>query len=414
MMDRIYSIRIIREEAQALPAFYLKEFSMFCGIYVREYIYGTDETDKTDNQQVDLNIKLAEQGGASQLDAKKEIDISNLVRNFIDLYVEKLRSEYWNTIYDLFQKRLTTLLDLALLKEISVLSDIFSKYDYAYQNYVTHLFLNQLDINRKKKILNNYIDCFNDLFEKTEQLESEKYPYLKFAYLNCSRKINRLCDAINLQRIFDDKIIMEEAHKLSSKYNGFSMGNVLAGLIGLSNRKYWSLGEEYMRKALNAEKKQEHSAFMYYSLGHFYEINQDNRLMAYKQYQTMLDIAPHSYRAIFKRACYLYYQSEKNQACDKFIEVYKQMLGKKDANWMQPLEMEYYYKCVGLLSNSIFQEIAQERQIKIGENEMNEALDSVFTESKFVQALFKDDIQNLHQCFKTKMKSHTFITTLRI
>ena len=37
-MERIYSARIIRREDQVVQGIYVKEFFMFCGIYVSEFI----------------------------------------------------------------------------------------------------------------------------------------------------------------------------------------------------------------------------------------------------------------------------------------------------------------------------------------------------------------------------------------
>lgn len=58
-MERIYSARIIRREDQVVQGIYVKEFFMFCGIYVSEFI---EEYDKISDDQdfVDFNIIMNE------------------------------------------------------------------------------------------------------------------------------------------------------------------------------------------------------------------------------------------------------------------------------------------------------------------------------------------------------------------
>jgi hypothetical protein len=37
-MENLYSVRIIRRENQVVSGVYIKEFWMFCGVYVNEFI----------------------------------------------------------------------------------------------------------------------------------------------------------------------------------------------------------------------------------------------------------------------------------------------------------------------------------------------------------------------------------------
>lgn len=79
-MENLYSVRIIRRENQAVEGEYIKQFWMFCGVYVREFILEYAE-EMRDTQEVDCNIFLTEKGTGNSdvlndLQAKKEIYIN--------------------------------------------------------------------------------------------------------------------------------------------------------------------------------------------------------------------------------------------------------------------------------------------------------------------------------------------------
>ena len=59
------------------------------------------------------------------------------------------------------------------------------------------------------------------------------------------------------------------------------MGNVLAGLVGLSRRKFWNQGQLYMEEVLDKEGDNKYSAFVYYALAHFLEVEEQEEEEAY-------------------------------------------------------------------------------------------------------------------------------------
>ena len=58
-MENLYSVRIIRRENQVVSGVYIKEFWMFCGVYVNEFIIEQDKV-SGDNDEVTCNIILQE------------------------------------------------------------------------------------------------------------------------------------------------------------------------------------------------------------------------------------------------------------------------------------------------------------------------------------------------------------------
>ena len=56
-MENLYSVRIIRRENQVVSGVYIKEFWMFCGVYVNEFIIEQDKV-SGDKDKVTCNIIL--------------------------------------------------------------------------------------------------------------------------------------------------------------------------------------------------------------------------------------------------------------------------------------------------------------------------------------------------------------------
>lgn len=91
---------------------------------------------------------------------------------------------------------------------------------------------------------------------------------------------------------------MRVAHQLSVEDKAFSMGNVLAGLVGLNRRKFSNQGQLYMQEALDKEGNNKYSAFVYYALAHFIEVEEQDEQEAWKLYHHMGKIAPQNYRML--------------------------------------------------------------------------------------------------------------------
>lgn len=179
------------------------------------------------------------------------------------------------------------------------------------------MFLDQFSDDMKLMQIDILNGCMDMIYTEGAKLKGSSYR--KFAYLNCMRKINRICLSKETRRIFDDGIIMKVAHQLSVEDEAFSMGNVLASLVGLSRRKFWNQGQLYMQEVLDKEGDNKYSAFVYYALAHFLEVEEKDEQEAWKLYHHMGKIAPQSYRMLFKRATELFHQKKSPDWCNEFF-----------------------------------------------------------------------------------------------
>lgn len=401
-MRNLYSVRIIRKESQAVQAVYIEEFWKFCGVYTSEFITEYAGTIQ-DTDLVDCNIILDEDAAyLSKLKTRFSVMFSDLQR-YSDLSGRdkrkrlgwKIERELLSKIAELFEW------DKACIQDFKKICRAFVRSDFAYNNYLTHLFLDQFS-DEQIEILNN---CMAMIYEAGTTLKG--IPHRKFAYLNCARKINRICFSEKQRRVFDDELVMKVVHQLSVEDEAFSMGNVLAGLVGLSRRKFWNQGQLYMREALDKEGDNKYSAFAYYALAHFLEVEEKDEQEAWKLYHHMGEIAPQSYRMLFKRATELFHQKKSPDWCNEFFQIYKLMKEKEAKSWIQPLELEYYYKCAKIL-NRIPTDISEGIGIKhIEEKDIEEIKSDKFINSNFMKNfIFDNNLRAIYiKYFQAKMET---------
>ncbi len=353
-IGKIYSIRIIRNQNQAIEGEYIKQFLIFCGVYVREFILEY-EKESSDIQEVDCNIFLAEtaatedQMATNKFCAKQEIEINVRYNDCNGSGIEKRR----NYGQQIKQQLLKIFPDMQ--NDMMKVYDAFVNNDMAYINYICHLYLYQFDLsdnrlkkNKKEQIIDKYMQCLKEIFKPGEKFEGSVYK--KFAYLNCGRKINKICRANRQLPYVNVKTIMEEAKLLSKEDIRFSMGNVLAGLSGITDYEQRPEAEKCLYQALTQEKIQKHSTFILYRLGHYYEADRHDWPIGWELYRKIGTISPNDYRYIFKYGYKKIHEERYEEVKDIFTKIYNEMKKRAETNWISPLEMEYYYKCAKILS----------------------------------------------------------------
>lgn len=416
-MEKLYSVRIIRQEDQAVGSEYIKQFWMFCGVYVREFILEYAEEMK-DDQEVDCNIFLTEENMKEcnlldTLRAKKEIYIH--IDDTCDLSTKEKRKTFGVDIKQQLLGEITELED-----DINEVYDIFVKYDVAYTNYVTHLYLYQFDLegvntkgklakNQKEKCMEKYKHCLKDLYKSGDGFTGSSYK--KFAYLNCGRKINRINRANRQRPFFNVGAIVREAHQLSNDDVRFSMGNVLAGLTGLTEYETERDAETYLHSAMNQESGQRHSAFIYYCLGHYYEQERHDWDMGWEEYQKMGSVVTScNYRFNFKYGCKEFREGNYQRAWEIFESIYNIMETRMKGGWIQPLEMEYYYKCASILNEiqNIPDICIMTKTVYLTEVQVYAILETCLENSKFVTGFIgSSNRKQVQGYYKYKMQGHT-------
>lgn len=366
-MAKIYSIRIIRKENQATEGEYVKQFLMFCGVYIREAILEYENENKTFNcQEVDCNIFLTEldrkprlqhgktTGGLSDVNAlgttvpadrfraKKNIKINARYNDCAGSGSIKRKN---------FGKQIKQQLLSAFTEDksdITKIYDAFINNDIAYLNYFCHLYLYQFDKKTKEHIIEKYTKCLKGIYKPKEKFNGSVYK--KFAYLNCGRKINKICQANRQLPYANVETIMKEAKSLSEKDAKFSIGNVLAGLSGIADYNQEREAERCLYQVLKQENGQKHSTFVLYMVGQHYEKNKHDWPMAWELYKKMGNISLNDYRYMYKCGCKAIREENYAEAQNIFTKIYSEMKKRSQNGWISLLEMEYYYKCAKILT----------------------------------------------------------------
>ena len=378
-MEAIRSVRITRSENQVVAATYLKEFFIFSGVYVSEKILNRVNNSRNRNNDK-IRLICNDKGSPTY------------IKNNMDLMNENKRQKFGN-------EALIKGISARLGEEFQILSEIFIKRDCAYKNYFGRLYFKQMEKEEGKNLAEFYKDCFEDLYKESES--HSDYLHLKFAYLNCARKSNEVYDACNIQTLFDEKKLIEKAKSLLEQ--DFFMAKVLIGEIGLSLRILWDEGEVYLKEAMQDEEKKEYSSFIYYRLGHFYEIEKEDLNKAEKIYLKIKEFEPKNYRMLFKLGWISYYTNELDNAVKYFEQVYN--LVEEKGMYIQPVEMEYKWKCAFILANS---KLLKERVKDIGKykKELNEVdLKNEFIKNDFFISRFvvDKDREKFYKYFEKKI-----------
>lgn len=404
-MGILHSVRIIRRENQAVPAAYIKEFWMLCGVYVREYIVEYAE-DMVDDQKVSYNIILTDAVDCNKLEADitTKIDLTDNE----DLSGKNKRMIFGKKIENQLLPDIDTAADL---KKVYA---AFVNCDYAFLDYTTHLFVTQFSSEKKLQRINEFIKLMGQIYLDGSKFSGSRYK--KFSYLNIGRKINRIAREGSLRLYLNTKRLVEEAHRLNYDKN-FSIGDVLAGLAGVAERETERDARIYLHNAMVDEQGQRHQVFLCYALGHYYEVDKKDFHRAWIMYDEMRNVAfRNNYRLEFKIACRLYYEETYKDACEKFYQLYQHLEKKVESGWIQPLELEYFYKCARILT-----EMPREYRGYIGEEEYAKIkspdiiANEDFENSKFNNDFFdKKELAELKTYFKSAMEGHRFRQIVRI
>lgn len=120
----IYTVRVIRNEQQAVQGLYIKEFWMLCGVYVREYIAEQMEA-ISDVQCVDYNIFLTTRTKTNSLKAKSSTIIN--VDGYDDLSSKDKRTAFGKSIKNVLLQNIADAND-----DIFKVYDAFVAGDYAF------------------------------------------------------------------------------------------------------------------------------------------------------------------------------------------------------------------------------------------------------------------------------------------
>lgn len=399
MLDKIYSVQIIRRTDQCILSVYLEEFFKLYGIYVYDYI--VDENYRFSISKVSVNIFLTDVFSdyfkrSSDYEYRvmepedESTDVICYVKKVLDGMFSELerQMEQGNVLHEYFR----------------CLIDVFIESSYARIDYSRRCFQNQMG----EKLL-DCAEVYYELYQKLRRLEKENtsggdlFPYIQAAKLNCAGKINNICRLRKNTLFFNQKVLFEEAKKLADADEDYSMGNVMAGMIATAENELWREGIKCLNRAVNKEGYSSYMSYVYYYLGQYYEKQKNDSDRAWMNYERILRFSPEYYRAVFKKGCRYLQKNDHRNAYDSFDSIIKMMEPRKKKGWIRPLELEYDYKC-HLLNARI-------KKVFLGErddaaqlmHDAEEFMDKAFRDSCFMKSFFNGCLEEYMEFHRSKL-----------
>lgn len=265
-----YSVIVIRDEDQLIPAKYINRFFKLCGIYTYDYAISQQagNSDFPDCFGFDCVILMTRQNNAKE--TLKTYSNQSIVEFPVpadaNLSDREKRKE--------FGKEAKTKVLETVGDDLADTYDIFVDEDVAY-----------LDFMLRWRVAPDRLD---DWLSVCNKLPFDGCVQQKYAYLNCCRKVNKICAECRQIAVFDDSKLMAAAVKLCEEDKRFTIAYVLAGLIGLRNPDTESQAEQYLQQVTEREKGIAYADFVYYTIGEHYEIDRHDWMFGWMWYQQMV------------------------------------------------------------------------------------------------------------------------------
>lgn len=404
-----YSLCIMRNMKQSGYSFYVREFFKFCGVSVWEYIIDEGENREIDKRKADVVLDIDGSGnGLPVVQFGRVKYILELDGQSLDTFIEP---EFFSIKIESMIKAVSQWIqfDERLPGIFGKLADIFSEQNYAKKNYIAHCFLHQIDLGKQLTFAQMYYDCYLKLCEYNKELESNgiQSEYVRYALLNCARKVNSVCTIHGDLEYFDqrDMLKMAGSFLIDNDVSGgkFTAGYFLAGIIGISKSYLWEKGVKYLEEAVEKEKSQ-NIGYIAYALGHYYEIEKKDFEKAWKYYEKILDVMPDYYRAEFKRGCKTYREGNYDEAYTLFQTLGEKLAKKVQTDWAEPIEWEYLYKCEKVCA--LLCQHYLNRESVYEDNHEQLAKSTLKTEKsnwKFIEQVFQEEKEDILRYHKDKI-----------
>lgn len=336
-----YSVIVIRDEDQLIPAKYICQFFKFCGIYIYDYVMPQQAGGSSlpDCFGFDCIMLMTRQDNAKT--ALKTSSTQNIVEFPVpagmDLSSREKRKEFGK---EAKAKVLETVGD-----DLTDTYDIFVDEDVAY-----------LDFMLRWRVAPDKLD---DWLSVCNKLPFDGCVQQKYAYLNCCRQVNKICVECRQIAVFDDSKLMAAAVKLCEEDKKFTIAYVLAGLIGLRNPDTESQAEQYLQQVTEREKGVAYADFVYYTIGEHYEVDRHDWMFGWMWYQRMVGcpLQEHRERPVadgmysIKLANRMIQTGQTDEAWKILTEMKEKLEEKYTLGYISLNEVSMWYQCTRMMED---------------------------------------------------------------
>lgn len=379
---QIYSAEILHKSQDLVTAVYIQEFFKFCGICTR-----IREADTEVKRRFNWD-KILILNNCTEITEENMCAVNGLKEEAV-LEAAKVLNR------DIFMK----------------LAKIFIDNKYARVNYKLHCFIKQMNEEELLESAWSYYKSFNELrglenLINQDEISSSAEPHVLYALLTCARKVNIICRQRGNLLYFNEEKMISDAAEFKEIDPEFFMGSAVLALICFQDPKRWDDGMEAIKKAIHiGEEHDNYISFLRYIYAHFLEEQMNNRDMARKEYERILEFHDSYYRALYKQAYFLWKARKYQSAFNTFLKLTEQLETKWKSGWIQPVEIEYLYKgCMFL--EQISEDLEMRSGIPAYVFEVISDKNELFGQSRFVKAIWEDDLGDNGDYFEKKLAKY--------
>lgn len=334
-----YSVMMIRDADQLIPAKYVCQFFKLCGIYVYDYAMPqhAEGSGLPDCFGFDCVMLMTRQNNAKTVlnTYSNQSIVEFPILAGMDLSSREKRKEFG-------KEAKTKVLD-AVGDDLADTYDIFVDEDVAYLDFM-------LRWRVAPDRLDNWLSVCNKLpFDGCVQQ--------RYAYMNCCRKVNKICTKSRRIAVFDDGKLMDAAVKLCEEDSKFTAAYVLAGLTGLRNPDTETQAEQYLQQVTEREKGVVYADFVHYVLGEYYELDRHDWMFGWMWYQRMVgcplqerrgkSVADGMYN--IKLANRMIQTGQADEAWKILAEMKEKLEEKYTLGYISLDEISAWYQCTGMM-----------------------------------------------------------------
>ena len=414
-MKNFKTIKIIHNIENRIEFLFFAEFFRLCGIFVGEYIYyapGYAENIESRETEDEDSVREIEYARESQDECDAELyvglDISEPMGIFSDGTVFLTRS--WNlALGNEYSKHFSELEDdiqeeilRLILKELtSALEEKGIPLDLETFNTIGHIYVKhhlmkyladmqyfRVYCDRHTKALGVFSNVESELREICNNTQKNNR-YYNYARIYCASKANSagIYNRIGIPYAVEE--LVNDCRKLINLETDFSNASVLLGLIYENLPAYSHEAIKAFEQALETVEPYRYAYHIYYWLGKRYEAYDSRLKYAEKMYLRAND-HKERFRNFYKLGMINFKLNQYEESVEYFVKTLQQLTLKKQEQYLDPLEVNYYYKSSSMISYIYcFRREEPEKAIKYGirAKELIENLDR----NRYFKDFYKDE-----------------------
>ena len=374
-MKKFKSIKIIHNIENRIEFLFFAEFFRLCGIFVGEYIYyapGYAENIKSRETDDEDSVREIEYAREPQDECDAELyvglDISDSMGIFSnntvflkkswDLVLGNAYSEHFSGLADGIQEKILCLVlkevacvleakgILLDLKTFNTIGQIYVKYHL--MKYLADMQYFRVYCNKHTEALDVFTDVESDLRAICNNTYSDSR-YYNYSRIYCASKANSagIYNQIGIPYAVDE--LVNECRKLINSETDFSNASVLLGLIYENLPAYSHEAIKAFEQALETVEPYRYAYHIYYWLGKRYEAYDSRLKYAEKMYLRAND-HKERFRNFYKLGMINFKLDQYEESIEYFKKTLQQLTLKKQDQYLDPLEVNYYYKSSSMIS----------------------------------------------------------------